>query len=291
MTWQDTACQWQQTSTMCIYLHHCLLGFFEFKTMFLQAFLPKQSQKQSQCIAQTGSKSSPGTKPSLPLRFGKMWNLANSLQNSRRTALTHAYTRYAMLYQLYQTDPNRIWQCPCLQPAPITQHTSPSDPGNHRRRIPPRGPRTMVRSCRSWRKIFSPELSVALANTANVKLIGLDIFIWFLIIFLFCLCPLPISQFLLKARLWFTSALFLALRIRPTLKFACVSFGLCPDAGPWVRSKEAMEKNEKKIPKESKECQRSAILTSPQQADSHWQSMSVSRLAAPAVHGLLSLSQ
>ena len=108
---------------MCIYLHHCLLGFFEFKTMFLQAFLPKQSQKQSQCIAQTGSKSSPGTKPSLPLRFGKMWNLANSLQNSRRTALTPVMPCYTIVIPVV---PNRIWQCPCLQPAPSTQHTSPS---------------------------------------------------------------------------------------------------------------------------------------------------------------------
>lgn len=150
--------------------------------MFLQSFLPKQSQKQSLCIAQTGSKSSPGTKPSLPLRFGKMWNLANSLQNSRRTALTAVISSYIQLCHVIPVVPNRIWQChqcPCLQhqPAPITySHFTQRSWKPSQKRIRPRGPRTMVRSCRSWRKTFSPELSVPLANTANVKLIGLDIF-------------------------------------------------------------------------------------------------------------------
>ena len=74
-------------------------------------------------------------------------------------------------YNSYTKTPvvsNRIWQCPS------NQHSSPStsstDPGNLCR-IHLRGPRIMVRSCRSWRKTFSPELSVPLANMANVELI------------------------------------------------------------------------------------------------------------------------
>ena len=119
--------------------------------MFLQSFLPKQSQKQSLCIAQTGSKSSPGTKPSLPLRFGKMWNLASSLQNSRRTALTPVISSYIQLYPVMPcytscTKQNMAMSSMSLSPTSINQHPSPSityshftQPGNHRRKGSARG--------------------------------------------------------------------------------------------------------------------------------------------------------
>ena len=129
----------------------------------------------------------------------------------------------------------------------------------------------------------------------NVELIGLDIFYHLLSSF-YSVCVHSVSHsFCLNKRL-----ISFPLRVRPTLPFAYFCSPFLPGFAQTLvleslRSRQGIEKTRRKFQKNK----RSAILclTSPQQAPTSYltvhihQLPSVFRLAAPAVHGLLSLSQ